>query len=178
MAQRMTLREYWWIAVVSAIAVIVFGVLVLIWPGLTLFILILLFGIYAIVYGLAELVAMVTALGTRTPWWPHLLIGALSIGAGVLAFLYPDETGVALVYIIAIWALAIGIVQIVTAFVTNRLHLAIFGVIASLFGLLLLANPGRGALALVLLIGAFAIVLGIVQLAAAVGVSFFVRRAG
>ncbi|TAK33454.1 MAG: HdeD family acid-resistance protein [Chloroflexota bacterium] len=168
MAEPMTIRQYWWIAVVSAIVAIVFGVLALIWPGLTLSILVLLFGVYAIVYGLVELGATLGAASTHTTWWPHLLVGLLSIGAGVLSFAYPDTTGVALVYIIGFWAVCIGVVQIIAAFLTNLLAPAISGLIAVLFGLLLISNPGVGALALVMLIGIFAIVLGIVQLTAAV----------
>lgn len=161
-------HSWWWILAVGGVINVIFGAAALLWPGLTLAVFIYLFGIYAIVLGIVELVNVFRTVGTQFPWWTHLLVGAISILAGVAALAWPGPTAIALLFIIAVWAVSIGIVEIAGAFVTNQLRLAIAGIIAVLFGFVLLANPTSGALALVMVIGVFAIVRGIVLLVEAV----------
>ncbi len=130
--------------------------------------LIALFGAYAIISGILEFVAMVRAMNVGTTWWTHLLIGVFDLAAGLAAFAYPGVTVLVLLYIIAFWAIIVGVIEIVAAFASGLFLLVVGGVIAVLFGLLLLANPGAGALAYVMVIGVFAIVRGILLLVHAI----------
>ncbi len=160
---QVTRAESWWILAIAGVVNVLFGVTALLWPGLTLSTLVWLFGVFAIVYGVVELLN-VFGKGSETPWWVHLMLGVFSVLAGIVVFAWPGLTAVTLAYVIAVWAIAIGTAEIVGAFLLNRLYLAIAGLLAVLFGLLLLMNPLDGALALIVMIGVFAIVRGIVQL--------------
>ncbi len=156
-----------WALIAAGVLSILFGLAAMLWPGLTFSILVFLFGIYAIVFGIVELTNMLRATGTPSPWWKHLLVGVFSVAAGVAVFVWPGETALVLLYIIAAWAVAVGIVEIGAAVSLNNLFVAMEGLVLILLGLVLVAYPGAGAVALVLIIGAFAIVRGVVLLVAA-----------
>jgi hypothetical protein len=101
---------------------------------------------------------------------PRSLIssGALSIVAGLIALAYPGVTAVVLLYVIAFWAIALGIVEVVNSFSTGQVMLLPLGLVGIVFGFLLLANPGAGVLAYVIVLGLFAIVRGIFLLVQAI----------
>jgi uncharacterized membrane protein HdeD (DUF308 family) len=111
---------------------------------------------------------MIAALLGRTggvPWWALLVEGALSVAVGVAIFAWPGLTGLVLLYMIAFWSIATGIFEIVAAIqlrrvISGELFLALSGVLSILFGVLLLVRPGTGALAVVWLIGIYAILFG------------------
>lgn len=168
MAYDTTVHENTWVLAAGGVIAILFGLAALLWPGLTLFALVTLFAIYAIVAGVVEFVAMFRAMGRHTVWWTHLLLGIAGVAAGLIAFAWPGMTSFLLLYIIAVWAIVIGVVEIAGAFTTGRFWLVVTGLISVLFGFVLLANPFSGALALVMVIGVFAIVRGIVLLVQAV----------
>ena len=153
MAESTIMRQYLWMLAASGAAAIAFGLLALLWPALTLAIFIFLFGIYALVDGVLALAAMFRAINAHTVWWPYLAVGLLGIGAGIAAFVYPSMTAVVLLYIIATWAMAVGLVQIVSAIIQSQWMPAVLGAVSVVFGLLLFTNPTGGALALVLVIG-------------------------
>lgn len=156
--------QTWWVTALEGILAILFGLAALFWPGLTLMVLVALFGIYAIVYGIVEIVGMFRAIGMHTAWWPSLLIGVVSILAGIAVFTWPGITALTVLFIIAFWALAVGIFEVVAGLFQARFLLAVAGAVTIMFGFVLLANPVGGALALVMVIGAFAIVRGVLQL--------------
>lgn len=148
----------------GGIVSIIFGIAAIVWPGLTLVILVWLFGIYAIVFGIVQVVAMFRAMGSSTPWWPHLLFAVASLAAGIYVIANPGMSSLILAVVIAIWAIAVGAVEIVSGAIHAHFLEVITGVISVLFGLILFANPVAGALALVWVIGIFAIVRGIIML--------------
>jgi uncharacterized membrane protein HdeD (DUF308 family) len=164
------LARHWWVIGLRGLAAIIFGILAFAWPGMTLAVLVLLFGVYAIVDGALGIMAAI-----RGDTSHRILMGVegvVSILAGVAAFAWPLITALVLLYIIAFWAIVTGILEIVAAFrlrqaITNELGLIIGGVLSVLFGIVLIAAPGAGALAVVFLIGAYAIVFGISLLALA-----------
>jgi len=131
-------------------------------PGTTLAALVLLFGAYAIVEGVFSLIAAVRG-RTDEPRWLLALQAIVSIAAGFVAFLWPGLTALVLLYVIAAWALVIGVLQIVAAV---RLHsrirgegwVVLSGILSLIFGVLMMWAPGAGALALVLWIGSYTIV--------------------
>jgi uncharacterized membrane protein HdeD (DUF308 family) len=158
------LARNWWAIALRGVAAVVFGVLALLLPGATLAALVLLFGAYAIVEGVFSLIAAVRG-RTDEPRWLLALQAIVSIAAGFVAFLWPGLTALVLLYVIAAWALVIGVLQIVAA---ARLHsqirgegwLVLSGILSMIFGVLMIWAPGAGALALVLWIGSYAIVFG------------------
>ena len=158
------LARNWWAIALRGVAAVVFGVLALLQPGTTLAALVLLFGAYAIVEGVFSLIAAVRG-RTDEPRWLLALQAIVSIAAGFVAFLWPGLTALVLLYVIAAWALVIGVLQIVAAV---RLHsrirgegwLVLSGILSMIFGVLMMWAPGAGALALVLWIGSYAIVFG------------------
>jgi uncharacterized membrane protein HdeD (DUF308 family) len=151
---------------------ILFGVLTIFRPGVTLAALILLFGAYAVVNGLFTIVAAIANRHGERHWVSLIVSGVLSIALGVLTFLLPGLTGIVLLYLIAAWAIVTGIAEIMTAVklrqvITGEWLLIVAGVVSVLFGVFLAAFPGPGALAVTLWIGTYAIVIGILLVALA-----------
>jgi uncharacterized membrane protein HdeD (DUF308 family) len=159
-----TSSRHWWAFGLRGAAAILFGLLAFILPGATLTVLVLLWGAYALVDGV---LALLSAFRTEQDHrWGLLLEGVVGVGAGIVTFLWPDLTALVLLYIIAAWALLTGILELISAVrlrkvIHNELWLVVSGIVSVLFGLVLLAAPGAGALAVVWLIGAYAIVFGI-----------------
>jgi uncharacterized membrane protein HdeD (DUF308 family) len=162
------LAERWWAVSLRGIAAIVFGILLLLYPGAGFATLVILFGIYAIVEGILNLVSAVTGRG-RQPWWALTLEGVVSIAAGVVVFLWPAAAAVALVWTIAIWAIVTGVLEISAAIRLRRVvrgewMLALAGILSIILGALLFASPAAGALAITVMIGIYAIVFGVLLL--------------
>jgi uncharacterized membrane protein HdeD (DUF308 family) len=133
-------------------------------PNLTLVTLVLLYGIYALADGLTAL-----WVGGKSRTWWLALAGVLSVIVGICAFVYPGITTVALLYLIAAWAIVRGIFEIVAAIqlrkeISNEWMLILGGVLSITFGVVLVASPAAGALAMVWLIGAYALVFGIMMI--------------
>jgi uncharacterized membrane protein HdeD (DUF308 family) len=159
----------WWALVLRGIAGIVFGVLAFVWPHITLTVLVLLFGAYALVDGAFAIVAGVRSHSENKRWWLLLIEGALSVAAGCFAFFVPAMTALILLILIASWAIVTGVFEIAAAiqlrkFIKGEWMLVLSGILSILFGAVLLYNPAAGALAVVWLIGAYSIVFGILLL--------------
>jgi uncharacterized membrane protein HdeD (DUF308 family) len=172
------LARRWWAILVRGIAAIIFGVLTFVLPGVTLAVMVLLFGAYAVVDGIFSLVAAARGGAARRSWWALVIEGVLSIAAGVVTFAWPGLTALVLVYVIGTWAIITGIFEIVEAVrlrreITGEFWLALGGVASIAFGVLLYVLPAAGALAIVLWTGAYAVVFG----ALLVGLSFRLRHA-
>jgi uncharacterized membrane protein HdeD (DUF308 family) len=169
----------WWVLALRGAAAVIFGILALIWPGLTLLFLVALFAAYAIVGGAAALVGAIKNRGVERQWWLVLLWGIVALAAGALAIIWPGITALALVLLMGANALVNGVLEIILAVrlrrhVTGEWLLGAAGALSILFGLFVLVFPGPGALALVWLIAAHAIAIGILLLAA----GFSLRRHG
>jgi uncharacterized membrane protein HdeD (DUF308 family) len=161
------LARHWWVIGLRGLAAILFGVLAFVWPGMTLAVLVLLFGAYALVDGVLTLIAAVR--GGVQHRIVMLVEGVVSVLAGLAAFVWPGLTALVLLYIIAFWAIVTGVLEIVAAIrvrraISNELGLVIGGVLSVVFGVVLLIAPGAGALAVIFLIGAYAVVFGIAVL--------------
>jgi uncharacterized membrane protein HdeD (DUF308 family) len=160
-----TLAQNWWAIALRGVCAVLFGVGAFAWPGITLAVLVLLYGAYALVEGvLAVAWALVGRQGGPFPWGV-LLAGLAGVAVGVVTFLYPGLTGLALLYLIAAWAIIRGIFEIIAAFhlrkeIENEWLLALSGLLSLALGVVLVVAPGAGALAVLWWIGAFAIVFG------------------
>src|SRR5215813_7296269 len=160
-----TLGRVWWLLLLRGIAAIVFGVLAWAWPGATLITLVLFWGAYALVDGVAALWSGWQAKDAGKPMWQIVLVGLLGIAAGIFTFVAPGITAIALLFLIAAWAIATGVFQIAAAIrlrkeIANEWLLILSGALSIAFGALMIANPGAGALAVLWLIGVFAIAYG------------------
>ena len=160
------LAENWWLVLLRGIASILFGVLAFVWPGLTVFWLVLLFAAYAIVDGVIALWAAFTGPGVMAPRWWLIVIGLLGIAAGVVTFMYPAMTAIVLLYFIAGWIIASGVFTIAGAValrkeIEGEWWLILNGALSILIGLFMFFQPGAGALALIWLIGAYALIVGV-----------------
>jgi uncharacterized membrane protein HdeD (DUF308 family) len=168
------LSRNWWAIALRGVAAIVFGLLTFVVPGITLAALVVLFGAFAIVDGVLTLAAVARGEGggSDQPRWVLALEGLVGIAAGLVAFVWPGLTALALVYVIAAWAILTGVLAIVAAVrlrrhIDNEWWLGLSGALSVAFGVLLMAAPGAGALALVFWIGAYAVVFGALLVALA-----------
>jgi uncharacterized membrane protein HdeD (DUF308 family) len=155
------------------IVAILFGILALSQPGITVTALVYLFGVYAVIDGIFALVSSVEVAELHGRWWPMLFLGVVGVVIGILVFENPATTAAALVYYIALWAVLTGILEIVAAFrlrkvVEGEWMLAIAGLLSIVVGVMIGARPNVGMLSIIFGIGVFAIIYGVLLL----GLSF------
>jgi len=166
----------WWLLLVRGIAAVLFGVLALIWPGITLLVLVIFFGAYAIVSGVFALFAGFRH-GAQSRAW-LIFSGIIGILAGIVAFVWPGITSLALLYLVAFWAIFTGVSEVVAGIqlrkvIDNEWMLIVGGILSVIFGILLLVWPGAGMLSLVWLIAVFAILYGIAMIVLSLRVKNF-----
>jgi len=154
-----------WIAL-RGVAAIVFGLLAFALPGLTVAVMVAVWGAYALIDGVLALVAGWRIRDNGRPLWSVIVLGLLGIAAGVVTFVWPALTALTLILIIGFWAIAGGVFQIVAAFrlrkeIEGEWLYALSGVLSVVFGVAVVASPGAGAVALAGLIGGFAFVYGV-----------------
>lgn len=160
------LGQHWkWIAL-RGVAAVIFGVLAIAWPAIALAVLVLVWGAYAFVDGVFTLLAAARMREAGRPIWPLVLVGLLGVGAGLVAFFWPALTALGLLMLIAAWALVIGVLQIIAAIrlrraLVNEWWLGLSGALSVLFGVMMIANPGAGAVAVAWVIGAYAVFFGV-----------------
>ena len=161
-----TLARNWWAVGLRGLFALLFGVLVFFWPGISLLVLVFLFGFYVLADGIFAIVSAIRAADRHKRWWPLLLEGIVGIAAGIMAFIWPGITALVLLYLIAAWAIVTGIFEIVAAMqlrkeIEGEWLLALGGIASVVFGVLLVGFPGAGALAVVWIIGAYSMLFGI-----------------
>ncbi|MEV4256491.1 HdeD family acid-resistance protein [Spirillospora sp. NPDC049652] len=172
------LSHHWWVLLVRGVFAVLFGVLALFWPGITVWALTVLFGAYALVDGVFALVGAFSGVAGESRGW-LAVAGVCGILLGLMTFAWPAATALVLLLLIASWALIVGVLEIIGAVRLRKLvddawMLAVAGVVSVLFGLVLFIWPASGAVAVAWLIGLFAIVMG----AALIGVAFRLRKLG
>ena len=176
--------RYWWVLLIRGLLAIGFGFAALVWPEITVWALVIVFGVYVLVDGVLDIgMAIggssggVRLSGGRRFWL--LLMGLLGIAAGLVSFFWPSITAVALLWVIAIWAIVSGFFELLTAWqlraeLTNEWMWVLAGLLSIALGILLLLQPKTGAVALIIWIGIMAIAWGV----ALTVVSFQIRGIG
>jgi uncharacterized membrane protein HdeD (DUF308 family) len=164
------LARRWWLVVLRGVAAIIFGILAITLPGITLATLIILFGAYAFADGIFAVIHAIGGGDERESVWLLLLEGLLGIGVGLITFFEPGLTAIALLFYIAAWNLATGVLEIAAAVhlrkqVSGEFWLLLGGLCSIVFAVILMAYPSAGALALIWVIGIYALLFGVFLLA-------------
>ena len=164
------LSKNWWVLLARGILAVLFGAVALFFPGLTMFLLIVMFGAYVLVDGAFAGYHAISSRKQDPHWKVTLIEGIVGVVAGVLVLAWPGIAGLTLLFIIAAWAIVTGVLEIIAAFhlhneVKNEWMLGGAGVLSVIFGLLAIFYPWTGGLAITWLIGAYAIVFGAESLA-------------
>lgn len=175
------LARNWWVLLLRGLIAITFGLLAWVQSQTTLTALILVFGAYVLVDGLLGTWIAISGRKEHESWWMLLLWGLLGIGVGILTFLAPGVTALVLLFYIAIWAIATGVLEIAAAIrlrkeIKGEWMLILAGLASVVLGMLLMANPGEGAIALLWLIGLYAVTFGVVLAILAFRVRRFARE--
>lgn len=156
----------WWVFLIRGTIAVLFGIMALVWPGLTLNTLMWLFGFYVIFDGVVAIWHGITNRDERDHRWASVLIGIAGIVTGLLVIILPGLSAITVILLIAAWMIVIGALQIMSAIrlrkvMANEWFLGASGLLSVLLGLSFMIFPGAGALALVTVIGVFAIVFGV-----------------
>ena len=173
------LSKNWWILLLRGVVFIIFGVLAFAWPGLTLITLVLLYGAFALIDGVLSLFSAFKAGQKVAPTWWLIMVGLIGIAAGAATFLWPGLSALVLLLFIGAWAFVRGIFEIIGAIqlrkeIDNEWMLILSGAVSVIFGLFMLIRPGAGAVALVWVIAAYSIVVGVLL----IGLSLRLRSVG
>jgi uncharacterized membrane protein HdeD (DUF308 family) len=159
----------WWAMALRGILAILFGIVALIFTGQTLLVLVYVFGAFALLTGLTEIVTAVRAGEAHMRWGWLAFAGIVAVAAGIISFVWPGITALALLFVIAAWALITGVAEILFALswpdtLAHPWLAALSGALSVVFGILLVVWPRSGVLALTWLVGIYAIIYGANQL--------------
>jgi uncharacterized membrane protein HdeD (DUF308 family) len=156
--------------IVRGVIGVIVGFVAFAWPGVTIAVLVAIFGVYAIIDGITNLMLGLTRTRTRGRSWAHTLQGIVGIAAGAMTFLWPGVTALVLVFFIGAWAVVTGAFEIAAAIrlrkvITGEWMLALSGILSVIFGILVFAYPGAGAVGISWVLGAYAGAAGILLIA-------------
>jgi uncharacterized membrane protein HdeD (DUF308 family) len=173
------LARNWWALTIRGVAALIFGMLALFWPPTAFVALVLVFGAYALVDGVFNLIAAIRAPQTGQRWGPLVFEGIVSLLVGIVTLLWPRISAFALVIFVAAWSIVTGIAEIVAAIrlrkqIEGEWLLALSGILSLALGVLLFVAPAAGAFVITIWIGAYAVVFGAVM----IGLSFRLRSWG
>jgi uncharacterized membrane protein HdeD (DUF308 family) len=163
----------WWAILIRGLIAIAFGVVAILWPNETLFILITIFGIFCFVDGIFALIAALRAATHHAHWAALLVEGILGLIVGIIAIFHPSAAAVAFLFLIAAWAIITGFLELFAAFrlrseLGGEVLLILGGIVSIIFGIVLFAVPSAGVVIIAWLIGLYAILFGVIL----VGLSF------
>ena len=159
------LARYWWMTLLRGLFWILLGVSIFANPGISLVALTVALGVVMFIDGIINVANAFSGREQHDDWWVLLLVGLAGIGIGILTFRNPGITALAVIFYVAIWAIATGLLEIVAAVrlrkqIEGEIWLALAGIASVIFGVWLVARPGAGALALLWLIAIYAIAFG------------------
>ncbi|CAM3081128.1 Uncharacterized membrane protein HdeD, DUF308 family [Paracoccus aminovorans] len=162
-----TMSDNWWVLLLRGIAAVAFGLIALAMPGLTLLVLLITFGVYAVFDGILAIVTGFRRKAQDEQWWAWALDGLLSVLIGLMALFWPAATAVAFVLWMAAWAIVAGIFRIIAAIrlrreIEGEWALGLSGLLLALWGILLVLLPAAGLLGFAWMIGTLAVLIGIV----------------
>jgi uncharacterized membrane protein HdeD (DUF308 family) len=177
----MVLARNWWALVLRGFFDVLFGMTAFVWPGITLAVLVLLYGAFALVDGSFAIAAVLVGRTRGMPSWALLVEGLAGIAVGAITFFWPGITQLALLFLIAAWAVVTGVFEIVAAVrlrkeIRGEWLLALSGVLSVAVGVALVVNPGAGLLAISWMIGTYAIIFGVLFIVLGFRLRSWLRR--
>jgi uncharacterized membrane protein HdeD (DUF308 family) len=177
----MVLARNWWALVLRGFFDVLFGITAFVWPGITLAVLVLLYGAFALVDGSFALAAVLVGRTRGMPSWALLVEGLAGIAVGAITLFWPGITQLALLFMIAAWAVVTGGFEIVAAVrlrkeIRGEWLLALSGVLSVAVGVALVVNPGAGLLAISWMIGTYAIIFGVLFIVLGFRLRSWLRR--
>ena len=177
------LKQAWWALLIGGIALVVFGVLALVWPIATLLVLALFFAASILIDGVFTVIGAIRARGRADNWWLWLLLGILGVVVGAIGLFAPGAAAAAMVLLLAAYAIATGVLMIwmgvkLRKEITGEWLLILAGVVSVIFGAVIAWQPVAGLLGLVWAIGVWAIVVGVLKIALAFRARRYVREPG
>lgn len=164
------LARNWWLVVLRGILAILFGLTAFVWPAITWSVLVFMFGIYTLLGGLAATGTSLSRAKDSPRWWASLLKGVIAIGAAGIALIWPQLTGLIIVFVIAGGAVLTGALEIIAAIhlrheINNEWLLAVGGIVSISLGVLLFLQPVAGGIAILWTVAAFAVIFGVLLIA-------------
>jgi uncharacterized membrane protein HdeD (DUF308 family) len=164
-AQVQIMQHSWTSLLLRGVLAIIFSIIVSVAPGIALFGLIIVFGAYAFLDGILTIVVAIRERHVLPRWGWLLVEGIVGVVLGIVAFVWPGETALILLYIVAVWAIVTGIMEIGASFTVHNWLIGLAGILSLAFGVLLIARPGAGLLSLLWLLRIYALVFGIILIA-------------
>jgi uncharacterized membrane protein HdeD (DUF308 family) len=161
-------RSVWWLVLLRGALAVLFGLFALFAPGSALLALVYVFGAYAVLDGITAVVAGVRHRREEAHWVWHVVEGAISIVAGVVAFAWPGVTALAILYLVAFWSVFTGVSEIMESFAMRRRGSPTWGwvltagILGVLLGIVLVLSPGGGLLTLLWLVGLYSVLFGVI----------------
>jgi uncharacterized membrane protein HdeD (DUF308 family) len=171
----------WWMLLLRGLATLAFGLLVLTRPGISLASLVLFFGVYLLVSGVIGFFSALFGKPDEDNRWLMMGGAVVSFAIGLLTLYAPGITALGLLFYIAVWSIATGVLEVAAAFrlrkeIQGEWMLVLLGIASILFGMFLLARPGAGALAILSVLGFFSIVVGVLEILLAFKVKGVARK--
>jgi uncharacterized membrane protein HdeD (DUF308 family) len=167
-----SINELWWIGILYAIFSILFGIVAIFWPGLTLYTLVLLFSAFIIVMGIIGIVHGLVSIKRRDTWWMTLVIGMIGLGAGIYLVRHPRLTFATFILVVGIALIARGVLSLIEAFIDHPTSYKVIEYIAGLaaiaVGIIIMLQPVAGGVAFVWVLGLYALVIGTIALAVSI----------
>jgi uncharacterized membrane protein HdeD (DUF308 family) len=161
-------RGMWWLVLLRGILAILFGLFALFAPGTALLALVFVFAAYAVLDGVTALLVGIRHRKDDPHWGWHVVQGVVSVLAGIIAFVLPGVTVLAILFVIAFWSIVGGIAEVVESFMMRKRGsegwgwMLAAGIVSVLFGIVLLVSPGAALITLLWLVGVYAIVFGVI----------------
>ncbi|WP_250846900.1 HdeD family acid-resistance protein [Aquisphaera insulae] len=175
------LSQNWWALALRGLFAVLFGIAAFAWPGITWGALVLLYGAYALVDGGFAIAAAVAGRTGGLPWWAMLVQGLVGVAVAIMTFVWLPVAELALLYVVAAWAVVTGLFQVIAAIrlrreIEGEWLLALGGIASILFGLLAAMRPVAGVVAISWMIGAYAIVFSTLMIALGFRMRDWARR--
>ena len=164
--EELVIVRNWWSLVIRGVAGIMLGVITILAPDITFHALVLLFGVYALIDGVTGFAGAWRAARAHDRWGVLLLQGIAGVIAAATTILWPGITALALVLLIAAWAIITGVLQIFAAirlrrYISGEWLLVLGGILSVAFGVLITIAPIAGALVIAIWVGAYALIFGV-----------------
>ncbi len=158
-------QRNWLLLFLRGVLAVIFGLVVIIWPQISLHLIVYIFAIFAVADGIVSLLESIVKIKTINRWWFILIAGIISIGFGVFAFVYPKITLIILIYVIGIRAFILGIIEIMNVLkrgseIEEEWFLIMSGVLSILFAIIIFFRPDIALTALVVILAIYAIFYG------------------